>query len=151
MSMIVTIPQLFYDLIARVLPGYLFLIMLRVSLYGTGFSFEQFEIVQSVTSVGAILNGLSLLVVCYFVGWMLRSVSLRGVEHVGVRLLQEGGARPDLSEMATKFLKIRLKNETVGFRIRKLGAEARMFEASRTGMCLIFFISAFTVLPEREK
>lgn len=143
MNVSVTIPQLFYDLIARVLPGCLFLFMLKFTVSGTGLSLKQFEVVPSNTSMGILVNGVGYLILCYFTGWVLRAFSFFGFEYKVDQLLQKSpDSRSDSLSLYEKYHKIRLKNEAAGFRIVKLRAEARMLEASRTGMCFIFAISA---------
>lgn len=147
MNISITVPQLFYDLIARVLPGYLFLFMLRISLSGTGSSFKQFNVVPSTTSMGILLNGVGYLILCYFTGWVLRAFSFCGVEYKMSQLSQKSPDRQgELSSLYEKYHRIRLKNEAAGFRIVKLRSEVRMLEASRTGMCLIFVISTILLL-----
>lgn len=125
MSLSLTIPQLFYDLIARVLPGFLFLFVLHACLAGTSIDPGSIITVQSATSVGNVLEGLGFLVLCYFAGWFLR----------GLRCLN---LQPDEStDFRTMFQRVRLQHPESGFRLVKLRAEARLLEASRTGMFLV--------------
>lgn len=125
MNISFTIPQLFYDFIARVFPGFLFLFALRVCLAGTGIDPGLIISIQSVTSVGNVLEGLGFLVLCYFAGWILRS-------------LRWPNLQPDEStDFRTMYQRLRLQHPEAGFRVVKLRAEARLLEASRMGMLIV--------------
>jgi hypothetical protein len=125
MNFSLTIPQLFYDLIARVLPGFLFLVALRLCLAGTGIDPRSVISFESKTSVGNMLEGLSFLMLCYFCGWLLRS-------------LRWPNRQPDEStEFRTMYQRVRLQHPESGFRVVKLRAEARLLEASRAGMFIV--------------
>lgn len=125
MNVSLTIPQLFYDFIARVLPGFLFLYVLRACLAGTGIDPSSVITVQSGTSVENVFAGLGFLAICYFAGWFLRGLrwpNLQPHETTGFR---------------TMYQRVRLQHPESGFRIVKLRAEARLLEASRTGMLMV--------------
>jgi 8-oxo-dGTP pyrophosphatase MutT (NUDIX family) len=147
MNISVTIPQIFYDLIARVIPGFLFLFMLNFILSGT-----KFEVSVSVSSDGSmaiLTNAVVYVILSYLAGWMFRAATFGSVrdevkkEHESKLTLQ--GNLPSMSKM---YQKIRIENEAVGFRIVKLRAEARMLETSRTGMIYITLISLCLLLGQ---
>ena len=139
MKISVTIPQIFYDLIARVVPGFLFLLMLNFELSGTGIEVIQLA-ASSNNSMALLLNALVYAVLSYLMGWILLAFTFWSV---GNRIRDEHESR--LSENSPSMWKmyhsLRIKDEAVGFRIVKLRAEARMLETSRTGMVYIFVIS----------
>lgn len=142
MQFSVTIPQIFYDLIARMVPGYLFLLMLSYELSGTGVNILSINKLSS-NSLLIVLFVLSYGVMSYVMGWVLRSLSFlsaeKKVKKVSESDLEFKKITVPISEM---YQKIRIKDEAVGFRILKLRAEARMLESSRTGM---FYISCIAV------
>lgn len=147
MKLSVTIPQIFYDLIARVLPGFLFLLMLNFELYGT-----RVEIIQlassSSNSMAVFLNALVYAILSYFMGWILLAFTFRSFEK-RVRKEHESKLNENSPSMLEMYYSIRIKDEAVGFRIVKLRAEARMLETSRTGMVYVFVISLGLLLLSR--
>jgi hypothetical protein len=149
MNISITVPQLFYDLIARVYPGYLFLFMLKFSLKDIDIGLTISSLTPSTSSVGAIVNFIEYIILCYFAGWILRSFSLYGEDYkISRKNTPEDSAhkQPSLDEM---FQRIRLKDEAVGFRIVKLRAEVRMLDAARTGMLIIFLIIYTTFIFQK--
>ena len=130
------IPQVFYDLIGRVIPGFMLLFMLRFSLLRTEFSFGYIDIVPTGTWFGALFNGIGYLIICYVLGWFLRAFSR-------YKLKSGGSTGKDEPSLHDKYLMIRLENEAAGFRVAKLRAEVRMLEGGRTGMWIVF---GFTII-----
>jgi hypothetical protein len=143
MNMAIAVPQLFYDLIARVFPGFLFLFMVwslpNVSIDGIWLANVLPGIPDNFW--GSLYFGIAYFVFSYYVGWILGILS-------GISPLYKYGVDHKLSHhpedisknsipLKIKYQKIRLANENVGFRIVKLRAEAKMLEASRTGLCLV--------------
>jgi hypothetical protein len=145
MKISVTIPQVFYDLIARVLPGFLFLLMLSFEFSGAGIEVIQFS---SSNSMAIVVNTLVCGVLSYVMGWVLLAFTFCSVE-ARVREEHESRLDEDAPSMSDMYYKIRIWNEAVGFRIVKLRAEARMLETSRTGMVYIFLISIGLLLLSR--
>jgi hypothetical protein len=139
MKISVTIPQIFYDLIARVVPGFLFLLMLNFELSGTGIEVIQLA-ASSSSSMAILLNALVYAVLSYLMGWTLLAFTFCGVGN-RVREEHESKLNENSPSMWEMYQSLRIKNEAVGFRIVKLRAEARMLETSRTGMVYIFIIS----------
>lgn len=136
MNILSTIPQLFYDLIARVFSGFLFLFMMRISLSGNEFPFKEVELTASTTS----LSWFGYLILCYYVGWFLRGISFRGYKYMIDLLSKESSDRREEPSLYTKYHMVRLKNEAVGARLVKFRAEVRMLEASWNGMLLLLLI-----------
>jgi hypothetical protein len=143
MKLSVTIPQLFYDLIARMLPGFLFLFMLGFELSGTGTELIPQGVLSS-NSIATILMAIVCGILFYLMGWVLRAFTFLSVgEKVKAKYESKAKNAISISEM---YNRIRIENEAVGFRITKLRAEARMLEASRVGMAFVFVISAGLLL-----
>lgn len=141
MSFSVTIPQLFYDLIARVLPGFLFIILIRVAFAWSGLQILALFDSNSENFVKTIGSGIGYLIISYFLGWTFRAFTFWSFE-AGVRngygpKKQEGEEPLSLSGM---YQQIRLKHAAAGFRIVKLRAEARMLETTRTAMAVVVLI-----------
>lgn len=146
MQFSVTIPQLFYDLIARMVPGSLFLIMLSYEMSGTGvytssvntFSSDLLSVTLYVL-VGGIMS--------YLMGWVLQSFSFLSAEQ---SIKKEYDSILDSQKVTLEIREIydliRIKNEAAGFRILKRRAEARMLESSRVGMFYVSWISLGLIL-----
>jgi hypothetical protein len=145
MNMAIAVPQLFYDLIARVFPGFLFLFvmwfLLNVSTNGELFSVGDIWSRLPDNFLGSLYFGIAYFIFSYYMGWILSILSniepfhRYGVDNKLSQYREESSANKVL--LKTKYQKIRLENENVGFRIVKLRAEAKMLEAPRTGMCLM--------------
>lgn len=147
MRVSVTIPQLFYDLIARVLPGFLFIILIRVAFAWSGLQILAIFDSNSENFMETIGSGIGYLIISYFLGWAFRAFTFWSFE-AGVRngyepKKQEGEEYLSLSDM---YQRIRLKHAAAGFRIVKLRAEARMLETTRTAMAVVFLIVVFHFL-----
>jgi hypothetical protein len=143
MNMVIAVPQLFYDLIARVFPGFLFLFLIwslpNVSTDGIWLVNVLPEIPDNFW--GSLYFGIAYFVLSYYVGWILGHLSgISPLNKYGVDYkisLHPEDKSPNSTPLKVKYQKIRLANENVGFRIVKLRAEAKMLEASRTEMCLV--------------
>jgi hypothetical protein len=154
MQFSVTIPQLFYDLIARMVPGSFFLIMLSFEISGTGVN------APSLTNLSGDLLSVTLFVLAcgimsYLMGWVLQSFSFlsaeRNIKKEYEAILKSQKITLSIREMNDL---IRIKNEAAGFRILKRRAESRMLESSRVGMFYIswialglIFLNALKLLP----
>src|SRR5262245_2672675 len=81
MNLSIVIPQIFYDLIARVFPGFLFLMSLRLELLGTNV-YANFggRLDEAAGSVERFLSGVGTTVVCYILGWLLHGLTFEGAE-----------------------------------------------------------------------
>lgn len=119
-----TIPQLYYDLIARVVPGGLFLVAMRLCLMGTGLDPSRVLGFQSETSLGVFFEGLRFLALAYVAGWLLRALAWPKLQPKESRRFR------------MKYQRVRLLHPESGFRLVKLRAEARFLEAGRSGMYL---------------
>jgi len=151
MSISVTIPQLFYDLIARMVPGCLFLVLLALEFSGVG-NGQAIQDLASGNSVATLLAGIIGGIFSYLVGWVLHAFTFRSAQGRSKAAVEaRAGGALSTSEM---YNRIRIENETVGFRVTKLRAEARMLETCRTGMVLavvvalsLMLLEALAVLP----
>jgi hypothetical protein len=147
MKMSVTIPQIFYDLIARVIPGFLFLLLLNLELSGTGIEVIQLAPNNSMTIV---LSALVYGILSYLMGWVLGAFTF-GSTRDRVKENHESGLDPAKGSISASemYHRVRIENEAVGFRLVKLRAEAIMLETSRAGIVYIFVISLGLLLLSR--
>lgn len=141
MNMSVTIPQVFYDVIARVVPGFVFLVALNLELSGTGLHVIE-QPTSSDNTIAIIFNSFGYCIVCYMIGWVLSALTFctlrKDIEKKCRNKLHLTDEYISYSEM---YQRIRLRNEAAGFRIAKLRAEARMLETSRSGLVYILLIA----------
>jgi len=133
MSISITIPQLFYDLIARVIPGFLFLLMLGFEFSGTKIKVIPSGVLNN--SLAVIMLAIVCLVLSYLMGWVLLAFTFLSDEEK--TKIHHERLEKRIVSIQEMYHRIRIKNEAVGFRILKLRAEARMLESSRTGMIFI--------------
>jgi hypothetical protein len=143
----VIIPQLFYDLIARILPGFFFLFIFRFIFSNTFLWGDFLNAFPCSNSVEIFFYGISYLVVCYFIGWMLRIIPLnrflRILETMDEKrstLVKEAESKKELT-INDKYQMIKIFREEAGFRILKLRAEARMLEVTRNGLIIILLFT----------
>jgi hypothetical protein len=145
MNMAIAVPQVFYDLIARVLPGFLFLFMMRLWLISLNFDDVQLANIWfnfPDKFLGSLYFVITYFIFSYYMGWILSILSgMKPFYKYGVDyMISRHSVKPSKMNnyfLADKYQKIRLENENVGFRIVKLRAEAKMLEASRTGLCFM--------------
>lgn len=146
MNMAIAVPQLFYDQIARVLPGFLFIfmmqILLNISLNGKDFQLTNMWLNSPDSFWGSLYIGIAYFICSYYMGWILGIISnikpfcKYSVDN-RIKIYSDDALKVDKYPLNKKYQKIRLVNENAGFRIVKLRAEAKMLEASRTGMCIM--------------
>lgn len=148
MNISLTIPQMFYDLLARVLPGSLFLFMLNFEFAGTKLELSKLIPISTNNSMAIVLSILVFIVFSYFMGWILLAGTFLSLNKT-VRERHESGLNKNSPSLSEMYQRIRIKDESVGFRIVKLRAEARMIETSRSGMFYIFIISFFLLLSSK--
>jgi hypothetical protein len=142
MNLSATIPQIFYDIIARIYPGFLFLISLRIIFFFLGITSIFFEITQPETAFQALFNTIGFLILCYILGWVLATISIYGLND-----MMDEFKKGKNNELNKQFQSIRLVNEPAAFRILKLRAETRMLECNRNAMAIIFvFINISLIL-----
>ena len=128
----ITIPQVFYDLIARVLPGFFFCSLL--SIYFPSFTpinsdFQSFNGNLAIVFFKAV----EAVFIFYFVGLFLQSIVIRSHRERIIRRFQKDEVLP----LYNQYQEIRIQDQAIGFRILKLRAEARMLEASRMAALII--------------
>ena len=113
---------------------FLVIFVLYLVLNNTGINLSIIPSVASTDFIASLFGGIGYAIICYFVGWLLTAFTWGSynskVKNQHIK---------DLSErtMREMYHKIRLANPSEGFRIIKLRAEARMLEASRTGMFIV--------------
>ena len=141
MNMSVTIPQLFYDVIARVVPGFVFLVALNLELSGTGLQVIE-RPTSSDNTIAVVFNSFGYCIVCYVIGWVLSALTFCGLrDEVEQECRNKLNLNEDSMSFSEMYQRIRFKNEAAGFRIAKLRAESRMLETSRSGMVYILLIA----------
>lgn len=143
MSFSFTVPQLFYDLIARVIPGCIFLFNLRLLLTRAGIKITNSQIFPSDHAMGIAGNIFVFVILAYLFGWILKFYSFFGYDWYRKKITTDR-CEENKTTSFVKFQKIRIMNETAGFRIAKLKAECRMLEATRTGV--VFLSVIYTIL-----
>ena len=141
MNFSITIPQLFYDLIARILPGFLFCILYKVILFNTGYDNIDILKFNSTNFVTSISSSLAYTFIFYFIGSICTPFILFSFKKKVMVKIQ--GDKDELS-LRKKYQEIRIKNESVGFRLVKLRAEAKLMECGRT--IITFFILILLIL-----
>jgi len=139
MKISIVIPQLFYDTIARVIPGVVVLVL--VEAYGTIGPDQKAVIKPEFTSVvEAIGNGAVLVLIAYVVGWILSGLTWFSHEPKHITTESFSEEPPDsydqMPSLRSQYQWIRLAHTEAGLRIVKLRAEARMLEAIRTTFVL---------------
>lgn len=146
MQFSVTIPQLFYDLIARAIPGSLFLIILSYEISDTGVNGPCLPSLSS-DLLSVTLFVLACGIMSYLMGWVIPSYSFLtaepNIKKEYESILKSQKITLPIREMVDL---IRIKDEASGFRILKRRAEARMLESSRVGMFYISWIALGLVL-----
>lgn len=146
MKFAVVVPQLFYDLIARVLPGFFFLLFITYAFPGILGALISSVFPANSNLVGSLGQGFVYIVLCYFLGLLFFAFTRSSLrESVREKYEKEGGER----SLNSKYQWIRLAHPAAGFRIVKLRAEARMFETTRTAMLVvtaICFVSGLSLL-----
>lgn len=147
MSLSITVPQLFYDFIARIIPGLLFILSLDFMLSKNPSEAIR-QIAMANNSMAVILIPILIGFLAYIIGWVLYIFTFRSLSKE-IRQKHQARLNQGSIKLTEMYQRIRIKNEAVGFRIVKLRAEARMLEASRSGMIYIFFITLGYVLLGR--
>ena len=138
MKISVTIPQLFYDIIARVLPGFLFYCILQFLLMGYNFSVLTIIHISGINFIATIWSGIGLIIIFHITGVVLTSFIFESYQKK-VKNEFENTVNEKYNDLSVNDLYqcIRLKNEAAGFRLVKLRAEARFLDISRSMLCYI--------------
>ncbi|HJP18921.1 MAG: hypothetical protein CMD96_00020 [Gammaproteobacteria bacterium] len=147
MNFSITIPQLFYDLIARVLPGFLFLVVLKIELISFTVDFPMLTHSTDSNIMVSFGSGIGYVFICYFTGLTLSAFVVQSKEKTAEKH-QTTKIDPKYKSISLREMHegIRLKRPEAGFRLTKLRAEARMFEIVRIGMALLVALTIVLVL-----
>lgn len=143
MNFSIIIPQVFYDLIARVFPGFLFLVLVLLSVPESAEYLSPLGLTGKGNFVDSLGQGVVYAVLCYFLGWLFLALTWRSRRDEIRRKYQK---RKDSKSLNSKYQWIRLAHPPAGFRIVKLRAEARMFETARTAMIGVVVIAVVYVV-----
>ena len=131
MDFSLTIPGVFYDLIARVIPGFYLLIATRIFVPRAYEFFRAIDVgsKEGLAALGAILAAI---VTCYLLGWILHGLAL--LTRLADRLRPKEGKE----ERDRQYDVLRLENESVGYRVLKLRAEATMLSTCLVATAVVF-------------
>jgi hypothetical protein len=138
MNISVVIPQLFYDAIARVIPGAVALVLAEV--YGSIFLISAESKLGQYSLIEALGRGVELAIIAYVIGWILSGLTwptFHPSDKANAPPSQESG-KSDNGELSSrnKYQWIRLAHPEAGYRIVKLRAEAKMLESIRSAFVL---------------
>ncbi len=148
MKFSLTIPQLFYDVIARVIPGFLFYCIIKFLLIGFNITIPKVINTSQSNFASTIGSGLGALVLFYFIGTILNSfVFMSCKKSVKQKFNDKVKNEYKDKEINDLYQCIRLKNESAGFRLVKLRAEAKFVDISRSFLFFLLVIFClFTLL-----
>lgn len=144
-----TFPQLFYDVIARIIPGFFFLFTLSFGLVDV-LPMEKSHLAAAFNSadwMSSLFIGLIYLILCYLTGWVLSSFEFLSLEK---KTKNEVSAKyfPQPADMKPFTDSIRAKFPDIGFRLVKLRAEAKMMEKLLWGMAIALLVYAVVGLTK---
>ncbi len=148
MNLAITVPQIFYDIIARVLPGFFFLLFIKIVFIGTNGDVALFGNDNSANFATSLRDGIGYFFLFYLFGWVLHSLTYKS-HRKKIRKEHNEKLRKNEKNSITirsMFQELRIINPEAGFRVVKLRAEARMIEATRTGTGILILISALAVI-----
>ncbi len=143
MNLSIVVPQIFYDLYARVLPGLIFLLVLSLGFPELNMYIGAHGSTGINNLVDSLGQGFGYAALSYFFGWLFSAFTLASKRKAIHNIYSK---KDDPKTLNAKYQWIRLSNSEAGFRIVKLRAEARMFEATRTAMFAIIIFSAAYLL-----
>jgi len=143
MKFSIIIPQLFHDLIARILPGFLFLLILIMGIPNVMSQLLFLGPEETDNVIDSLGKSFSIVALSYALGWMFFSFIFWSKRETTRKKHEKNGNSKSLNH---KYQWIRLSHPPAGFRIVKLRAEARMFETSRTAMIAIILIAILYVV-----
>lgn len=143
----VTIPQIFYDLIARVMPGFFFLKGWEVIFGQEALAFEN----SDRNWADVTFSGIAYLAICYLVGWLLASPATVLEARRALKTEEDGFAETDPRQwnIYCKYDWIRMEHPATGFRIVKLRAEHRMMQSSLAGVIILLVSLVLFLLYRR--
>jgi len=160
MRLLIVVSQLFHDVVARVLPGFFFLVIVALSSGEFGVQVLWIPFRGDKNWVSSFGWGLALAALCYMFGWVFSGFvrkSLEGPTHEQARAksvdsqLKAGDQVKSLEAMCRWVQSI---DPAVGFRLVKLKAEVCMLETSRVAMTFVFGVvvvqTLVTVYTEAE-
>lgn len=137
-----TIPQIFYDLIARICPGYFVCFIFNFVFSGTGFEIGKYGSTSGSDLVATLFKGIGFITLCYFISWVLRSFTFKSYRETIKKETEDNEKfKVEGYDIQRMYQCIRINYPQVGYRIVKLRAEAKMLEGARTGMCYIFLFA----------
>jgi hypothetical protein len=145
MKFSIVIPQLFYDLIARILPGFFFLVLVILSIPELTRYFSTLVNTGGDNFIDSLGEGFGCIAVCYFFGWLFFAFTW-GSKRDAMRKKHAEANNCEPKDLDEWYQRIRLAHPPAGFRIVKLRAEARMFEATRTAMLAVILLTLAYVL-----
>lgn len=144
MNFSIVIPQIFFDFIARVIPGLIFILLLSLGFPALGIDIFRNETSCAGNFIDSLGQGVGYATLSYFLGWLFSALTLASKQNK----IREHYEKKDNNkkQLNDKYQWIRLSHPEAGYRIVKLRAEARMLEATRTAMLIIIIISILYLL-----
>lgn len=140
MKFSIIIPQLFYDLIARVLPGFFFLLILVMGIPDVMSQILLFRPNETDNVIDSFGKSVAIIALSYALGWVFLSFTFLSKRDPMLKEIEKNSGSKSLD---AEYQWIRLSHPPAGFRIVKLRAEARMLETSRTAMIAVILIIIF--------
>lgn len=130
MNFSLTIPSVFYDLIARVIPGYVLVLLTRLFIPSLYDRVRTVLDVQPAEGFAALASMLGFTVVCYLLGWLLHGAAL-------LMRIEKWGRPKKPEKLFVQYDKVLAENEQLGYRTMKLRAEASMLETCLIASALV--------------
>lgn len=141
MKFSVTIPQLFYDLIARVIPGFLFYCVFKFLIFGLNINIPIILNNSQSNFASTIGTGVGVIVIFYFLGIILNSfVFMSFKEKIKVKYSVDIKDKFNGQKLNDLYQCIRLENEGAGFRLVKLRAEAKFVDILRSSLFILLIV-----------
>lgn len=134
-----TIPHLFYDLLARVIPGCYFILIIERLSVGRHIWLDS----EPENLIESLMDGVAFVILGYVMGWVLSILSMSRLRWRLRKLLAFFGLQDECERgqrRRAEYYEIRQFDRETGFRILKLRAEARMLESLFTGTVLLCII-----------
>ena len=143
MNISIIIPQVFYDVIARIMPGFFFCVLALLSFPEWKDYLSPLAHAGEINLAESVGHGVVYAALCYLLGWLFSAYQLGSKREDTREKHQIIAGNKSFKKM---YQWIRLSHPTAGFRIVKLRAEARMFQATRTATIVVVVLAVAYVV-----
>jgi hypothetical protein len=144
MSSTTLVPGIFYDIIARIIPGYCLLWQIRYIAELYKLSTLHLFLIEKDTTYKTFSDAIGFLLLCYLAGWALRGIILFICKIKKIDRLFN-----PISEMTKerKYHWLKIQKTDVGNRLLKARAESSMLQAVGIGFFLafIYYLTSATI------